>query len=194
MEADSLVLPFYMKQSPHSGSLERNPICIIMHSEESPEVGILASTMSQYFLEKKNRRYIELYTEFLTKWEQQQNYFSVFPKAFVFEKIKEVIDSFLTLNPSYVTFELTSDCSVFFQSLVNGYNIYFELYFTTDLKDGVEAITNIYKDGRTIFAYGGSIDTVFSQIDSKVCQTSYEVESTQSFYGISETAFASTEF
>ncbi len=193
MEQDSLVLSLYMKQSQHSGSLERNSVCII-HSEESSEVDISAPTMSRYFLEKKNRKYIELNSEFLSKWEQYQNYFSGFSKSFIFEKIKEVIDSLLTLNPSYVTFELTNDCSVFFQSLVNGFNIYFELYFTTDLKDGVEAITNIYKDSRNIFAYGGSIEMVFSQINSKVCKSSYEVEPTQSFYGISEPAFASTAF
>src|SRR5437016_6238323 len=88
-------------------------------------------------------------------------------EKFVDEKRKEVIDNVLTLKPEYITFDLTGDCSVFFQSLIGDKNIYYELFFTEDIKGGVEAVTNIYKNGKVLFAYGGSIEDTFSKIHSK---------------------------
>ena len=86
----------------------------------------------------------------------------------MFEKTKEVIDKLLTLDPEYITFELTEDCSVFFQSLVNDKNIYLELFFTKDVEEGVEIVTNIYQDRKNIFAYGGSIEDIFSKIKTRI--------------------------
>lgn len=194
MSEDASLLSLYMKGSHSTGFFENNPVFIIDYSFKISDFEMSLPTISRFFLEEKNRKYIKLYTDFLNKWEAKQRHFENFSKAFVFEKIKEVIDSFLTLNPSYVTFELTDDCSVFFQSSVNGFNIYFEVYFTTDLKDGVEAITNIYKDGKSVFAYGGSIEVVSSKIVSKVSDASLENKPTQIDYAVSESPFATTAF
>lgn len=126
------------------------------------------STINKFSFEKRNRKYIELFTEFISKWQHHNEYFNGFSQTFVFEKIKETIDNFLILNPNYIVFDLTADCSVFFQTLINGFNIYFELYFTNDSDNSVEAIINIYDNGECIFAYSGSIEVVFSKISSKV--------------------------
>ena len=194
MEEDASLLTMYMKQQSQTGYFENYPVCIVIYNPETNNIESSLPTLSRFLSEKKNRKYMAYYSDFLNKWKQHQFHFRNYSQAFVFEKIKEVIDTFLTMNPSYITFELTKDCSVFFQSMVNGFNIYLELYFTNDLKDGVEAITNIYQDGRSIFAYGGSIEVVFSKIISKISTTSLEVRHTQTYYAISEPAFATTKF
>src|SRR6266487_696787 len=113
MEENTSLFPLYVNYPRQTAFLENDPICIIIHSDNIPNIELFIPTLSKSFLENKNREYIKLYTEFLIKWEEKQMHFGNFSKAFVFEKIKEVIDSFLTLNPSYVTFDLTEDCSIF---------------------------------------------------------------------------------
>ena len=125
MAEDASIIAYYMHNSRETGSMDKNKHCIILNQTEEN-----ITTLNQFFAEQKVREYMKLYPEFLLKWEQHKLHFSGFAEPFVFENIKLVIDSFLSLNPSYVTFELTDDCSVFFQSLVNEKNIYLELYFT----------------------------------------------------------------
>ena len=62
------------------------------------------------------------------------------------------------------------------------------------VKDGVEAVTNIYQDSKSIFAYGGTIESTFAKIRSKISQYSWSIEPTTSTYGVSESSFASTPF
>jgi hypothetical protein len=188
MPSDASILRLYTGHYHQTGSfadsLESYPK---MSSIKNPE------SVLTLLRENKNRKYIKLYSEFIEKWDTKQMYFSDFPQLFISEKIKEVFDQILSLNPAYVTFDLTEDCSVFFQSLVNGFNLYIELYFTTDMKDGVEAITNIYYEGNNIFAYGGSIETVFSKIITKITKTDLEMEPAIS-YDLSESHFAEATF
>lgn len=159
---------------------------------ENQLINIHPSTLERFFKEKKSRMYIQLFVEFLKKWDKKEANFRGFPKATVFEKTKKVIDELLTLDPEYITFELTEDCSVFFQSLVNGKNIYLELFFTKEVKDEVEVITNIYQGGKNIFAYGGSIEDIFDKIETRVSQPHWYIEPTASFYGVSEPSFTET--
>jgi hypothetical protein len=91
-------------------------------------------------------------------------------------EIKTTINNILSLNPSYITFELTEDCSVFFQTSVKNKSIYLELFFTKDVVGEVEAITNIYENGKCIFAYGGSIEDAFSQIDKQLNKNTSVIE------------------
>lgn len=149
-------------------------------------------TLDKFFKEKKSRLYIQLFVDFLKKWDEKGVNFAGFPKVTVFEKTKEVIDELLTLYPEYITFELTEDCSVFFQSLVNNKNIYLELFFTKEVKEEVEVVTNIYQDGKNVFAYGGSIDDTFKKIETRVSQHHWYIEPTGSFYGVSEPSFTET--
>jgi hypothetical protein len=195
MAEDASIIAYYMRNSRPTGSIDKNPYCVIIINQNEANNNILPiATLDQFFSEQKDRNYMKLYSEFLLKWKEHKGHFKGFSESFVFENIKLVIDRFLSLNPSYVTFELTNDCSVFFQSLVNGNNIYLELYYSNDVKDEVEAITNIYKDGECVFAYGSTIENTFSKISSKV-QNNYWLKATsQSAYDISEQTFASTQF
>lgn len=194
MAEDASFIAYYMRNSRETGSLDKDPYCIVINQSEAKNNILPITTLNQFFAEQKDREYMKLYSEFLLKWKQHKPHFSGFAETFVFENIKLVIDSFLSLNPSYVTFELTDDCSVFFQSLVNEKNIYLELYFTNDVKDGVEAITNIYQNGECVFAYGSTIENTFSKISSKAKKLYWLEATSQSAYELSEQTFASSQF
>ena len=192
MEEDASIIAYYMKNFEPTGSVDKRPYSIIINQSEPNNNILPITTLEKFFSEQKDREYMKLYSEFLAKWEAHKPHFLGFSESFVFDNIKLVFDSFLSLNPSYVTFELTNDCSVFFQSLVNEKNIYLELYFTNDVKDGVEAITNIYQNGECVFAYGSTIEITFSKIFSKAQKHYWFKATSQSAYELSETAFAAT--
>ena len=112
MEINSIVLPLYTEHRAETGFFESYPKCFAIERTEP------ISTLRKIFIENKKRKYIKLYNEFLEKWNTKQMHFGNFQQGFIFEKIKEVIDGILSLNPNYVTFDLTEDASVFFQSSV----------------------------------------------------------------------------
>lgn len=70
----------------------------------------------------------------------------------------------------------------------------FEVYFSNDLKEGVEVITNIYHEGKSIFAYGGSIEVVFSRILSKVSLRDEQTAPTNFAHALSESPFTEIAF
>ncbi|CAN5176859.1 hypothetical protein BH23BAC1_BH23BAC1_50230 [soil metagenome] len=154
----------------------------------------LKSHIHEIQYENKDREFIKLYKEFMSKWEVKEVYFKNFPKAMVFEKTKEVILLLLSIFPNYIKFDLTEDCSVFFQASVNNFNIYLELFFTEDEEDGVEAILNIYQESKCIFAYGGSIEDSFIKISSIVSQDNLVAEPTPTTYELPESTLTATEF
>lgn len=189
MEENDHILALY-KDYKETGFLEPKYLYNLLFI--NPLINTHSPTSEKFFAEKKSRLYIQLFIEFSNKWEEKRASFAGFQKATVFEKTKEVINELLVLDPEYITFELTEDCSVFFQTLVNDKNIYLELFFTKEVQDEVEVITNIYQDGKNVFAFGGSIQDVFNKIETRVSQHHWYIEQTASFYEISEPPFAET--
>lgn len=189
MEKNADILLLY-RDYKETGALEADNIYRILI--ETQPLNIHLSMLEKLLEEKRSRSYIQLFTEFLEKWREKGSYFTGFSKATVFEKMKEVVDKLLTFDPEYITFELTDDCSVFFQSLVNDKNIYLELFFTKDVEEGFEIVTNIYQDRKNIFAYGGSIEDTFSKIKTRISQYHWYIEPTASFYGVSKSSFTET--
>ncbi len=190
---DAKIISYYIRNNKETGSLDPEPMFIIMDPFQAVNQLQSINTLEKFLSEKKDREYVKLYSDFLVKWDIQQPHFSHFGKAFVFDNIKTVINLFLTLKPNYITFDLTKDCSVFFQALVNDKNIYLELYFADDIEGNVEAIANIYQNGECIFAYGSTIEDTFSKVTSLVKKHSLLYEPTQPTYGISQSAFTSTK-
>jgi len=186
MSEDSDILHDYYKRNEKETRFSQRASSFVIVTRGQP-----TSTWDAYLSEMNDVQYMELYSKFLFDWHTNQSHFPNFKKSFVFENIKVVIDRFLALNPNYITFDLTKDCSVFFQALVNGKNIYLELYFANDVKNGLEAITNIYQDGECVFAYGGSVEDAMAKVFSMVKESFSEP--TQSAYDISQSAFASTQ-
>lgn len=193
LDENAQILRFYTKNVSSTdsfGSYKNIIIRTIANKAEVPSI----STIKDFWLENKERQFIKIYFEFLVKWSEHKANFYTFEEAFVFDKIKLVIDLFLTLSPSYITFDLTDDCSVFFQALVDGKNIYLELFFTNDVKGGVEAVLNVYINSECVFAYGGTIKNTFSKITSMVKKDYYADEPTSTDYALSETLIATTTF
>ena len=152
------------------------------------------TSVSPIFKERKQKNYIKLINEFLKEWDIKKDSFSDFNKFFIYKNIQDVLSKLSVLNPQYTTFELTQDSSVFFQSNVNGYNIYIELYFSKEIEGQIEAISNLYKDGKSVFAYGGSIQEVIFYIAKRISNVLFEFQPTEYSYGLSESTFTSTEF
>lgn len=193
LDENAKILRFYTKNVRSTnpfGSYREIIIRTITNKTELPFI----TTIEDFWLENKERQFIKLYSEFLVKWSKHKANFSTFGQAFVFDKIKIVIDRFLTLRPSYITFDLTDDCSVFFQALVGGKNIYLELFFTSDVEEDVEAILNVYQNRECVFAYGGTIENTFSKITSIVKKDYYADEPTRTDYDLSGTPIAATTF
>jgi hypothetical protein len=184
MEASASILPLYMRRFKETGPFEDKAILIVPNSTDDPY-------LEKHFTENKNRSYIKLNIEFCQKWNVFESHFKNFSKDFVFEKIKEVINSFLSLNPDYITFDLTEDCSVFFQASVNGFNVYYELFFVGDLREQVEAVINVYNEGNCIFAFGGSIYEAFQKLKLRVVKQN-NIEPTCSAYVLSEPTLTPT--
>src|SRR5690606_31746176 len=112
-------------------------------------------------MEKKNRRYVEYISEFTNNWNLKKPRFNTFTKDFVWNNFKTALDQLLQLKPDSLSFNLTNDCSIFFSAQVKESNIYFELFFDEETEGFVEAITNIYKDGIVVLAYGSTMDETF---------------------------------
>ena len=185
MENEAKILTLYMRNIKETEFKTFSTFYYIL-----PAIGNQIDSLSESQYENKNREYIKLYSEFLDKWDSSQPHFPGFSKAMVFENLKKVIDQLVALSPRYVTFDLTEDCSIFFQSSVNNKNIYLELFFTEDTEDLVEAIINIYEGGKCTLAYGGSIKSAFSEINSIVSKNLRNIEPTPSSYDLSDSTFA----
>lgn len=166
---------------------------LIFDANELNIFNFSSKTLQKYNNEAKEREYIKLNSEFIEKWKLKKSNFIGFKESFVFENIKKIFFNLLSLSPSYITFSLTNDCSVLFQSLIDGKNVYLELFFDNEIDNGVEAITNIYKNGECVFAYGSSIEQTFFEISSKV-NTNIWYEATMPIaYELSESSFATAE-
>ena len=143
--------------------------------------------------EKKDRRYVEYMSEFSKNWNLKRIHFSSFTKDFVWNKFKTTINQLLQLKPDYVFFNLTDDCSIFFKSMLKGNNIYLELFFDEDSEEDVEAIANIYRDGKVVIAYGGNIEDTFGKIQELFLTKDKITVSTSIPYAISGPYFATAE-
>lgn len=152
----------------------------------------LLPTLNPLFAEENSREYIKLNSKLHEKWIEKSAIFSGFPKVLVFQKSKELIDKLLALSPRYVTFDLTEDVSVFFQASKNEYSIYSELFFTEEVNDKFEVVTNIYKDGKSILAYAGNIDETFSKIEAFVADPQTNFVWTEQDAYLSNAAFTAT--
>jgi hypothetical protein len=73
-------------------------------------------------------------------------------------------------------------------------NIYLELFFDEDVEGSVEAIINIYKDGKVVIAYGGSIADTFQKVQELFNSKDKITVSTTVPYAISGAYFATAEF
>ena len=99
----------------------------------------------------------------MNKWSEKGNLFKDSDVLLISSSIKEVLDSIIPLQPSFLSFDFTEDSSVFFKAVLNDFNIYLELFFDSDNSE-VEAILNIYKEKVNIFAFGGEIIDCFEKI------------------------------
>ena len=147
------------------------------------------SSIKASALEGKNRKYVEYLSEFSKNWNLKKSHFNSFTRDFVWEKFKIIIDQLLQLKPDYLSFNLTDDCSVFFKSIVKGNNIYLELFFDEGSEENVEAIVNIYKDGKVVTAYGGNIESTFDKIQELFLAKDKITVSTSIPYAISSAYF-----
>jgi len=83
--------------------------------------------------------------------------------------IEELVENLVSLNPEYISFELTTDSSIFFQSIIKNKTVYLELFFEeNEERLEVELITNVYHEGKPILAYGGTIEDTFNRIKEKI--------------------------
>lgn len=197
-----------------TGSLDEVPSVFVVGTSEHYHSAIVIgstypsqdNTLKDYFStlalssikasaqEKKNRRYVEYISEFTNKWNSEKQHFNSFTKDFVWGKFKVTIDQLLQLKPDYLSFNLTDDCSIFFKAMAKEKNIYLELFFDEDVEGNVEAITNIYKDGKVVIAYGGSIEDTFQKVQELFNSKDKITVSTTVPYAISGAYFATAEF
>jgi hypothetical protein len=117
----------------------------------------------RYKEEEFSKDFIKYFTVFLHKWSEKGNFFKDSDVLLISSSIKEVLDSIIPLQPSFLSFDFTEDSSVFFKAILNDFNIYLELFFDSDNSE-VEAILNIYKEKVNIFAFGGEISECFEKI------------------------------
>jgi len=144
--------------------------------------------------ERKSRKYVEYISEFSKNWNSKRLHFNSFTKDFVWDNFKTTIDQLLQLKPDYISFNLTNDCSIFFKALAKEKNIYLELFFDEDAEENVETIVNIYKDGKVLIAYGGSIEGTFQKIQELFISKDKITVSTSIPYAISSAYSATAEF
>ena len=120
--------------------------------------------------EAKNndKKYIEHYDDFLQKWKVCNSEFESFEEILVFEKFKVIINKLLAFNPQYITFSITDEQSIYFQSSIEDHNIYFELYFDRAFPDGTHSVINIFKNKKPLIAFEGSINECISEISNQI--------------------------
>jgi len=141
-------------------------------------------------IEENERKYITLLTELSSKWDKGSHGFIGILKTFVVNQVKTVIDYFHILDSKFVKVDLSNDNSVFFQSKIDDFNVYFELFFEENNNSDVEAIANIYKDGECVFAFGGSIEETFSKIRTNVSRPLWAHTNSSTPNGLSESTSA----
>lgn len=145
----------------------------IISSQFTFEIGseIRKSGVEMYHNENVARQFITLMKSFDNKWEHQKQHFSEFPKANVSNLTATAVYELLEFNPEYLTYDLSSDASVFIQSKIKDHNIYLEIFFTDEPKDDQEAVINIYLKGNLILVYVGPLEEAIDLIYSKISPT-----------------------
>lgn len=151
------------------------------------------SSLGTLAMEKKNRRYVEYISEFTNNWNLKKPRFNTFTKDFVWNNFKTALDQLLQLKPDSLSFNLTNDCSIFFSAQVKESNIYFELFFDEETEGFVEAITNIYKDGIVVLAYGSTMDETFGKIQELFPKDKITESTSIPYAAISGASFATAE-
>lgn len=121
----------------------------------------------RYKEEEYSKEFIKYFRVFIQKWSERGNLFKESDIVLVSSSIKEVLDSIIPLQPSFLSFDFTEESSVFFKAVINDFNIYIELFFDSD-NSGLEAILNIYKEKVNIFAFGGEIFECFEKIKRQI--------------------------
>lgn len=192
MDWGSSTLPIYIDSFSSTGSWAIST-SISQHPKVT-ELDIAFPTLEKFKDEKVSRILIDTFSKFTDIWEKKKLIFQDFPKSFVFDKTKLVIEGIAALNPSYIILDFTDDQSIFFKIGINNLNIYFELYFIDEQKIDVEAILNIYRNGEPVFAFGGQPELVISKIETKISENQIVFSSTNSQYGLSESSFAPAYF
>jgi hypothetical protein len=150
-------------------------------------------TFILYKSQEKSNDYIKYYQKFLTIWKEKKNYFNDFTSEFVFDNFKAILLEFLKISPKYLTFNITNNTSIFFQSEVSGFNIYFELYFDIEFKDSIQSVVTIFKDKKPIIAFEGSFHESFKKIRKYTSEDNIFFETAEAFQQLSGTTNPQTE-
>lgn len=124
----------------------------------------LLSTNDITYFQNKERKYIQLTVEFFEEWSKKKSVFNGIQQLYVISMWKNVVEKLLTLNCVYLSFKLTDDISIFYQVELLGHKVYVELFFDSEAPKCVEAIVNIYKDGKAIVGFGGTIEDIFDKM------------------------------
>ncbi|WP_276372966.1 hypothetical protein [Chryseolinea sp. H1M3-3] len=173
---------------------ESTPYLSLIGNQASQGATLSLSSIRAAAQQKKDRKYVQYISQFSKDWNLKRPHFASFTKDFVWDKFKSAIHQFLQLKPDFVSFNLTDDCSIFFKGIVKENNIYLELFFDNETEDNVEAIVNIYKDGKVVIAYGGGIENTFEKIQELLVNKDKIPVSTPLPNAISEPYFATAEF
>jgi hypothetical protein len=159
----------------------------------NPENISALSSIAVSSQEKRNRRYVGYLSEFGRIWSLKKHQFTSLRKDFVWDQFKTTLDQLLQLKPEHLSFDLTDDLSIFFKAITKEYNLYLELFFE-ELDQTVESVVNIYRDGKVVLAYGGSIESTFNKIHELPTKNSKPIVQTAIPNAISSTPFATAEF
>lgn len=120
--------------------------------------------------EAVEKNYIRIYSKFRQLLKSKKDYFHGYSESTVLFYFKKVFLKLIAIEASGIKFDVTEDCSIFFQSKISGDNAYLELYFDDELPDLTELIVNVYKPESSVSAYGGNIDEVFIKIENEMSQ------------------------
>jgi len=131
--------------------------------------------------QKWARDYMTLFPKLLFQWQEVKQRFVGFEERFIFNRAQKVLSDLLEQQPEYLQFNLTNECSVFFQTKIGDFNVYLELYFAADLPEKVEAVVNIYEDGTSVAAFSGSIQEAIEQIMQTVSVPYWETKAPYAF-------------
>jgi hypothetical protein len=160
----------------------------------NPETPSTLSSITVSSQEKRNRRYLTYLSEFTRSWTLKKSHFASLRKDFVWNQFKTTLHRLLQFKPEHISFNLTDDLSIFFKAVAKENNLYLELFFDEESDESVEAVVNVYKDGKVVLAYGGSIEHTFGRIQELLIKKSKATVPTAIPDAISSTHFATAEF
>jgi hypothetical protein len=119
-------------------------------------------------VDKTNFLKVELKREFDSKWPQNDSFFCDNNKHFVKCHFLSLIDHLLQIDPDYIVFQFTEDATIYFQSLIQGNDVYCELCFDLANILTVEALANIYRNGNSVLLCEGTIESIVRKITSTI--------------------------